>query len=135
MNARVRLTENQIKFIELYIEGHKISDIAEKIGVSRQACYQYLDNEKIKTEVDTRLAEIKKQADTRIKHKLDIYISELEKIALTSDSEKIKSDNLQYLIDRVLGRATSKVADVTGKEEDNNIIDINDMLDQLDKAE
>lgn len=127
------LNENQIKFIEYYLKGNNISEIAKKIGVSRTSVYKYLANSEVKTELDKRSAEIRNQANNTLTTKLDKYIANLEEIAFSSDSDKTRADVLQYLVDRVLGKSTSKVADVTEQEKAKGI-DLDADLDKLDKV-
>ena len=57
-------------------------------------------------------------------------------IATTSKSEKNKLQALQYLMNRVLGAPTSKVADVSKEEENKEdaVVDINNILNEIDNA-
>ena len=52
--------------------------------------------------------------------KVEQYIHALEDIAFTGRSEKNRTDALTYLLDRVLGKATTRVQDVTEDKEDGN---------------
>lgn len=125
------LTDNQKKFIDLYFTGDNMTNIAKRIGVSRQSCYKYLDNDEVKAEMDRRLTEIKSQADKKLKGKLDVYISKLEEIAFNGKSEKTRADTLQYLVDRVLGKTTTKVEDVS-KDNNGTKVDLDNQLKELD---
>lgn len=102
------LNERQQKVIELYAEGTSVTNIAKLCGVSRTTIYSDLDNDEVKAGVDRCLAEIKSQVEKQVVNKLDSYISELDRLALTSKSEKTRLDALQYLMDRGLGKPSSK---------------------------
>lgn len=125
------LTDNQKKFIDLYFTGDNMTNIAKRIGVSRQSCYKYLDNDEVKSEMDRRLTEIKSQADKKLKGKLDVYISKLEEIAFNGKSEKTRADALEYLVDRVLGKTTTKVEDISNDDEKKKV-DLDNELKELD---
>jgi len=121
------LNARQKKVIELYAEGTPVTDIAKICGVSRTTIYADLDNDDVKAGVDTCLTEIKSQVEKQVVNKLDSYVSELDKLALTSKSEKTKLDALQYLMDRGLGKPSSKTSlDIQDKREDDGTSD--DML-------
>lgn len=127
------ITDKQYSFIELYITGENISNIAKKLGCTRQSCYNWLDKDDIRAEIDRRLTQIKSHSDNKLQGKLDVYLSELEGIAFHSKSDKVKADVLQYLVDRVLGKTTTKVADVSQDKELKNI-DIDKELAELDNV-
>ena len=61
-------------------------------------------------------------------------LDQVYKIATTSKSEKNKLDACTYLLDQALGRATSKVADVTDKETDNAKVDLDSEMKDLDNV-
>lgn len=127
------ITDKQREFIDIYITGEKLTVIAKKIGVTRQSCYNWLNNEEVKTEIDRCLAEIKTQAGKKMGSKLDTYIDELEHIAFKGKSEKVRSDALQYLVDRVLGKSTTKVADVSSEDKDEKV-DIEKELEEMENV-
>lgn len=128
------LNDNQKKFIELSVTGMKPTEMAKEIGVSRQMIYKYMNNEEIKSEVDRRIAEIKLQANKNLGTKINRYIDELEHIAFTSESEKIKSDALQYLIDRVLGKSTTKIESNASDKEVGSPVDLDGEMKDLDNV-
>lgn len=130
------LNEKQIRAAKEYAEGQKPTDIAKNVGVSRTTFYKWLENGEFTSEVDRYLQEIKTSAEKNMVGKVENYIRALEDIAFTGKSEKNRADALTYLLDRVLGRATTKVQDITEasdvKEdtitwedsEDNNILEL-----------
>lgn len=115
------------------LEGKNVSEVAKLCNVSRTAIYNWLGDSDFKAEVERQKQKIKNTATSKITARLDGYIDELHKIAMTSKSEKDKRAALEYLVDRVLGKATTKVADVTDEEENTEIPDIETMLEGLKK--
>ena len=125
------LDERKLKAIESIINGETMVNVAKLSGVSRQALYNWVEDDDFKAELDRRVQEIKNQGQQRITSKLTTYIDELERIALTSKSEKNKMDTLQYLVDRVLGRATSRIVDVTGDEDSKDKVSSDDLENEF----
>ena len=114
----------------------KPTDIAKVVGISRATFYDWLKKEEFASEVDRYIQEIKTSAEKNMSAKVDNYIRALEEIAFTGRSEKNRADALTYLLDRVLGRATTKVQDITegsdskdkeiswDNEKDSNILEL-----------
>lgn len=103
------LNENQIKAVHYMADGMNISDIARSLGVCRQTIYDWKEKEEFIAELDRQIQRIKIEADKKLTSNLGRYVGELEKIAFTSKNEKVRLSALTYLIDRVLGRCTTKV--------------------------
>ena len=63
-----------------------------------------------------------------------MYVEEMHKLAMTSKSDKVKQDALTYLMDRVLGRPTSKISNIEGNSDNSgaDIIDIDFVLKEID---
>lgn len=110
------LSKQQMECIGYMLEGHKVSDIARLVDCNRVTIYDWLKKEEFKAELDRQQHEIKTQVRNNIIAKSEPVIDKIIKIALTSKSEKTSLDACTYLIDHVLGKSTSKVADVTETE-------------------
>lgn len=124
------LNDKKMKAIEYLIKGENVSDTAKLVGVSRQALYNWMDDSDFKAEFDKQIQEIRTQGQQRLNSKLTTYIQEIEKIALTGKSEKNKLDGLQYLINRILGTPTNKIADVSEEEKKEDDFSL-DALEEL----
>lgn len=111
------LSDNQFKALELYIGGNTPTDIAKMCGISRTTFYDWLKKDEFKSELDRQQQENKSRATQRISSKVDTYITELERIALTSKSDKTRTDALTYLIDHVVGKSTTKFENINQAEE------------------
>lgn len=127
------LDEAKLNCIEYLIAGVEKTEIAKLIGKSRQAIYDWINkDEEFKVELAKRLQERKTEATRKINNKLPQAIDKIWHLIENAQSEKVKSDLLKYWIDRELGTPTSKIADVTDKEDNDNIND-NELVDEFDK--
>lgn len=110
------LNEKQVEVLQLHVEGENITNISKITGVTRQSIYNWMKDAEFKEELDKALDRAKSDANYKITSKLTNYIDELSRLALTAKSEKIRSDTLMYLVDRVLGKSTTKIENMV----DNN---------------
>lgn len=125
------LTKDQEKMITMLIEGERITDIAKKIGVSRQTIYSWMNKDDAKAELDQRRQDIKTQGNAYILKDVQTYIDEVKRIAKDSTDQRVKFSANKYLIDRTLGVPTA-----TGDEDmDNNSdsVNENELEEQLKK--
>lgn len=111
------LHEKQLEAAIMLAEGKNKTEIATELKISRQTLYDWLKLEEFNEEVNHIVTLTKEETEKRLTFNIDKYVKELEKIAFNSKSEKIKSDTLQYLIDRVLGKTTTKVQDISEPKE------------------
>ena len=102
----------------MYAEGYKPTEIARELGINRGTFYDWLKKEEFTSEVNRFIQEITNSAEKNMSSKVEQYIHALEDIAFTGRSEKNRTDALTYLLDRVLGKATTRVQDVTEDKED-----------------
>lgn len=100
----------KIQAINLLVDNkHNVTEIAEICSVSRQTIYNWLENKEFKGSLDRRLQEIQNYGMNAIKANLFKNISNVQHLANKADSEKIRLDANMYLIDRILGKTTTKV--------------------------
>ena len=78
--------------------------------------------------------QIKNQANEKLNSKVNTYLDELERIAFSADSEKVKADILQYLVDRTLGKTTTKIESNANDKESNSVVDLDNELQDLDNV-
>lgn len=132
------ITEQQSKMIDYLIEGEPKTDIANKLGVSRQTIYAWLQLKEVKKEKQKRLDDIKKEAKNKIATKVDNCIDVIYEIALKSKDTRTKFQAAKYLCDQFIGSPTSEK---TEKEEENNKItvcledddNIGDMMNKIEE--
>ena len=118
----------KLECIRLLIEGWKVSEIAKEIGVSRRTIYNWMDKEEFKATLNESMQQIKQEGENAIIKDLVSYIDNIKWLAIKSKSEKIRLDASTYLVDRVLGKSSSRVEITDDKKEETNI----DVLSVLD---
>ena len=131
------ITEQQSEMIDLLISGEQKTNIATRLGVSRQTIYAWLQLKEVKKEKQKRLNDIKKEAKNKIATKVDNCIDVIYEIALKSKDTRTKFQAAKYLCDQFIGSPT---AEKTEKTEENNKItvcleddDINNMMNRIEK--
>lgn len=126
------LDEQKEQCITYLLQGYTISDVARLINCSRQAIYNWLDNEEFKAELDKRRQEIVKAGNQKIVKDLDLYINKIKLLATKAKSEKVQLDAAIYLLDRIYGTPRSKVdIDVEKTEETSEKVDKDVLKDIL----
>ena len=115
------IDERKEEAITLIIQGEQFIDIAKLVGIARSTLYDWMENKEFKTELDKRRQEIKVQGNNLILNELGSYIKELKHIALCDKSAKVRSDTAQYLVDRVLGKTTTKIETNVEQDNSNNV--------------
>lgn len=115
----IMLDERKRQAILLLAENsQKKADIAELVGVSRKTIYNWLDDEEFVAELHLVTQRIQSFGENSIKLNLEKYIQNIHELARTADSEKVRLEANQYLVDRVLGKTTAKLSiDVPGREQ------------------
>jgi predicted house-cleaning noncanonical NTP pyrophosphatase (MazG superfamily) len=131
VNRGMVLGEKHYKCINLLIEGNKITEIAKLLPASRQAIYNWLEDEEFKAELDKQRQEIKKRGQDKILAKFDTYIDKIHEIALNSSSDNVKLNALEFLVEHVVGKAPNKQEIITGDSKDNDIQDIDDVINNI----
>lgn len=118
------LQEKQMIAIELLCQGKTKAETCREINLSRRTLYNWLNDQEFNAELERLENAKKKEAQTTINSHAIKYISELEKIAFTSKSDKIRSEVLMYLLDRSLGKPTTKTENVTVSKEEKTEKDV-----------
>lgn len=86
------------------------TELAEKIGVSRQSIWEWSKQSEVQAELDRRLREINQDANRHLKSCASDLMAEMLNLALDRSTEaRVRNSALQYLIDRSLGKAAEQV--------------------------
>jgi len=124
------LTEKQNKMISMLAEGMSKADIAKELKMSRQTIYDWMNKEEIKREMDRRRRIMCNEALTSLKGDTRELLDAVKKLAYTADSEAIRLQALNSLLDRSLGKATTKAElEVSNNNKDAENIDLDTLLD------
>lgn len=104
------LDDRKTLAIQLLAKGEDTkTNIAKKCGVARQTLYDWMNDDKFRSELDRRLQQRKVLVEKVIDSKLEGAVDQLFTLAETTTNSRVKAQTLQYIIDRGLGKATSKV--------------------------
>lgn len=128
------LGEKHYKCIKLILEGRPYTEVAKLVPCARQTIYDWLGNDDFRAELDRCRLEIYKQAQNKVLDKVTTYIDKVEELAFTSESDSVRLNALQLLIERSLGKATTKIEQTVDTKEDKkqDITDIDDMLAEIE---
>ncbi|WP_313757177.1 phBC6A51 family helix-turn-helix protein [Tissierella sp.] len=129
------IDERQRKAIELIVSGeYQITQVAELVGVHRTTIYNWMDNDEFKAEMDKRLQDIKTRAEKELNSKLLKAIDLYWELAVDPKTDKrTKQIALSYIIDRNLGKPTSKM-EMADNRTDTNVSE-EDILADIDALE
>lgn len=127
------LSEKHYEAMRYMLEGSNISEISKLCNVSRTAIYNWLSDDDFKAELNRQSQEIKTNAVAEITNKVGCYVKIMHEIATTSKNDKERRSACEYMIDKVLGKSTTRVADVTEEEDKNSVEDIDAMIRGLEK--
>ena len=123
------LNEQKMRAIDLVAEGElNKSEVAHRVGISRPTLYKWLDDEEFTAEVNSRLHKERVLAERKIDAKLDFAVGKLYEIAQDDSNRRVQADVLRYLVDRSLGKPTTKLDLETSINENKDVGD--DVLDQ-----
>ena len=130
----MQLTEKHYRCIEYILKGYQFTDIAKKVPCCRQTIYTWLNDKEFKAELDRCRLEIKKQAENKVLDEVSTYIDKIKDLAFSSDSDNVKLNALELLLERSLGKVTTKV-EQTVKEDNKEdaITDLDSMLEDIQK--
>lgn len=124
------LNNKQLKAIDMLMDGVNKTAIADKIKVNRTTLYNWLENEEFKLELDRRKQEISKHALSDLKGSTKDLLKAVEKLAYTAENEGIRLQALNSLLDRTLGKATTKQEIELSSNKDVENIDLDTLLDE-----
>lgn len=116
------IDDRKILAIELLADGElPKTEIAKRIGVSRQALYDWLNDDEFKIELDNRLQGRKVLVQKIIDSKLEFVIDKLFDLATNTKNARVQAQVLQYLADRALGKPSSTMSIIAETKNDKKI--------------
>lgn len=133
------LNDKQYEAIDyLVTSGKTKQEIAKAVGTSERTLYRWINDEEFKAEWQKRIdyfqTNLQKEAKSRMSSKLGMAIENIIELANNSSSDKIKLDANVFIYESLLGKATTKIADVTEESKDDTAPDINSMLEELNES-
>ncbi|WP_461206912.1 helix-turn-helix domain-containing protein [Clostridium sp. DL1XJH146] len=127
------ITKEQDIMIDMLLQGENISDVAKKIGVTRQTIYTWKDKEHVRAELESRRRMIKKSANDRITRDVCTYVDNIKDLANNSTDQRVRLQANRYLIDQCLGSPTTTKEDKKVISNDNGNKDTNTLKTELEE--
>ncbi len=130
------LSDNKVRAIHMLVENKQTKvNIAKMLGISRQTLYTWLDDGEFKAELDRVIHIIQIYGESQIKANLDLYLTNIHSLAHSAESEKTRLDANQYLVDRVLGKTTTKIDVEAESRKDNETVGIDTIRAEIAEYE
>ena len=126
------LTKKQNEMITMLVEGKSKTEVARELKMSRQTICDWLEKEEIKLEVDRRRQKMCNDALAGLKGDTKELLEAVKKLAYTADSEAIRLQALNSLLDRSLGKATAKQEIELSNTDNNTDVDLDSLLEDKD---
>lgn len=131
------LDEKKEKAITYLLKGEGPTEVAKIVGVVRATIYNWLNMEDFKAELDERRREIVSQGNRYVVGNLIHNLDIVQKIA--DDKCALPHDRLgagTYLIDRVLGKTTTKIENKDSNGDKNKVDEdmLNDVFSEVDEG-
>lgn len=104
---------------DLKLEGMTNTDIAKAVGCARQTVINYLKDGEVVAYMDEVRQEVKKNATLKLESALSFAIKNIVDLSKNSENDKIRLMASESLVDRVLGKPTTKqeVVSISRKSE------------------
>jgi len=118
------LDERQVKAIEAFAKGSTITDVAKAAGVSRNTIYEWIKIEEFMAEVGKWQQEFIYQAQGRLKVAAKDAADEVIKLLKQGKYEKTRLSAAYDILDRSLGKATTRIENINPNDKDNVPVDI-----------
>lgn len=117
------LDERQILCCELIAKGTPVIDIPKEIKVARSTIYEWKKMDEFNAEVDRLQQEFISQARGRLKAAAITAADELIKLLKSGKYEKTRLAAATDILDRDLGKATTKLEVNSGNDDGSNVDD------------
>jgi len=108
----------QDRFVQMYMQGLKMVDIAIELGVDKSTTYLWLKREDIKGRIEVYRSEIETAGKNFIKSRYAQYLKNIDTLANQTEDKRTAYSANTYMVDKMDGRATTSISlETTIKEE------------------
>lgn len=118
------LDERKLELVTMIMSGENKTDVAKRLNITRKTVYTWLDDPEVKSEIEKRQRELKQSGKDLLTSRLGGYLNNLHSIAMTSKDTRTKAQVNEYLVDRVLGKASAVGELENNDPDDSKDIDI-----------
>lgn len=115
------LTKQQSDLVNCLIEGDTVTEISNKLGVSRQTVYDWMKRDIVKAELDNRRREITRQATAMILKDVGKNIANIQALANDPTDKRTALAANQYLINRIFGNPKDQIEVGIDQKEDTGL--------------
>ena len=115
------LTKQQSDLVNCLIEGDTVTEISNKLGVSRQTVYDWMKRDIVKAELDNRRREITRQATAMILKDVGKNIANIQALANDPTDKRTALAANQYLINRIFGNPKDQLEVEVDQQQDNGL--------------
>ena len=128
------LSDKQIEAINMLLEGKQKTQIAKDLGIQRSTLYKWLDNKEFIATMDERRNNFLKETMDDMKSDVKDILGEVKKLGYTAESEAVRLQALNSILDRVLGKASSK-QEISIEKTTEKDIDLKELEDTFNMVE
>lgn len=111
------LDERKIQLVTQLLSGENKTNVAKKIGVSRQTVYEWLQDPEVIEEMKNRREELIQAGNEKLSSRLDTYLEVLHGLATSSTDKRTQATCAMYLTDRILGKVPAAIEVPNNKNE------------------
>lgn len=97
------------RFVEIYLTGMPMTDIANTLGVNRSTVYDWLNRDDVKAEVESRQREIRDAGMQFIKARYYKYLNNIDKLCDNFEDKRTALASNQFMVEKMDGKNTAKL--------------------------
>jgi len=122
----------QEKFVQMYMNGMRMVDIALELGVDKSTTYLWLKRDDIKGKIEKYRSEIETAGKNFMKTRYTTYLKNIDALANQVDDKRTALTANQYMVDKMDGKATTSISlETIIKEEKLSLEEIDKQLEAL----
>jgi predicted DNA-binding protein YlxM (UPF0122 family) len=129
------IDRRKLKMIQMILDGVPKTVIAQQIGVSRQAIYDWLKDPEVQRIIKEEQEDIIEAGKNKMIRKLEKYVDKLDELAIKSGDARTQNSALQYLVDRIMGKAPTRIESTERKEDAISDDVLNQAIDDVDSKD
>jgi len=109
-NAKVIHSETvQNQFVEMFMSGMKMTDIAIALKVDRSTVYEWKDRDDIKAKLDRCRCELENTGKNFVKSRYLQYLENVDKLCNQTEDKRVALSANVFLLEKLDGKATNRI--------------------------
>jgi hypothetical protein len=129
------LDERKERAITALMIGEGPTIASKKAGVSRGTIYDWMKNDDFRNELEIRRKEIVSAGNAYVIANTQSHLEALHEMAIDKKDKRTAAQCAMYLVDRAMGKTSTKIAVDNDINKDKGYIDIEMMLAELDEMD